>query len=266
MDASRLFDAGKLTDAVDAALQHVKAKPLDIGGRFFLAELFCFQAEWERAEVQLNTITKQSNEDSLLAILLRQLICGEILREQVFLEGRAPQLVGELPLDAKLQLEICAELRNQRSTAPLIAEASHVRQQIHGSLNGQAFDDLRDLDDRIASVCEIITTTGKYYWVPWKSIKSLQFHAPERPADLLWRKASIEVEDGPEGDVYIPVRYPNPKSDQWDDQLRLGRATSWLGEEGDAILGLGQRMILVGDEAKAVMELDQILISQTESQ
>ena len=261
MDVHSLYSAGQLGEAVAAAFLLVKTKPADVGARLFLAELLCFQGDWERAEKQLDTAAKQSHDDGLFAMLLRQLIRGEILREQVFTEGRSPQLVGELPTDASLQLEICAQLRNQLDAAPLVDAAQEARHAIAGQCNDQAFEDIRDLDDRMAGILEVITATGKYYWVPWKSIRTLEFAKPERPADLIWRKASIDVENGPEGEVFIPVRYPCPNSAGWDDQLRLGRATTWAGEAASAVIGLGQKMFLVGDETKSSLEIDKLVIA-----
>ena len=261
MDVNSLYSSGKLAEAVTAAISDVKGKPADVGARLFLAELLCFQGDWERAEKQLDAAAKQSQDDGFFALLIRQLIRGEILREQVFTEGRPPQLVGELPPDAKLQLEICTELRNHQSTAELVEAAQEARLPIAGKCNDQAFDDIRDLDDRMAGILEVITATGKYYWVPWKSVRTLEISKPERPVDLIWRKASIDVENGPEGDVFIPVRYPCPNAEGWDDQLRLGRATTWAGEGTGAVIGLGQKMILVGDETKSSLEIDTLAIA-----
>ncbi len=261
MDVNSLYSSGRLADAATAAMNVVKGKPTDVGARLFLAELLCFQGEWERAEKQLDAAAKQSQDDGFLALLIRQLIRGEILREQVFTEGRSPQLVGELPKDAKLQLEICTELRNHQNAAVLVEAAQDAREPIGGQCNDQPFDDIRDLDDRMAGILEVITATGKYYWVPWKSVKTLELTKPERPADLIWRKASIDVENGPEGEVFIPVRYPCPNAEGWDDQLRLGRATSWAGETTGAVIGLGQKMFLFGDEAKSALEIHRIAIT-----
>jgi len=261
MDVHDLYSAGQLGEAVTAAFTVVKGKPADVGARLFLAELLCFQGDWERAEKQLDTAAKQSQDDGFFALLIRQLIRGEILREQVFTEGRPPQLVGELPPDAKMQLEICTELRNQQDTSQLVEAAQKARQAIAGKCNDQHFEDIRDLDDRMAGILEVITATGKYYWVPWKSVRTLELSKPERPADLIWRKASIDVENGPEGDVFIPVRYPCPNAAGWDDQLRLGRATTWVGEGAGAVIGLGQKMILVGDETKSSLEIDNLAIA-----
>lgn len=261
MDVNSLYSSGRLADAATAAISVVKGKPADVGARLFLAELLCFQGDWERAEKQLDAAAKQSQDDGFLALLIRQLIRGEILREQVFSEGRSPQLVGELPMDAKLQLEICTELRLHQNAAELVEKAQEAREPIAGHCNDQPFDDIRDLDDRMAGILEVITATGKYYWVPSKSVKTLEFAKPERPVDLIWRKASIDVENGPEGEVFIPVRYPCPNAEGWDDQLRLGRATSWAGETTGAVIGLGQKMFLLGEEAKSMLEIDRIVIA-----
>lgn len=261
MDVDSLYRSGQLAEAVPAAFSVVKARPADVGARLFLAELLCFQGEWERAEKQLETAAKQSHDDGFFALLLRQLIRGEILREQVFSEGRPPQLVGQLPPDAAMQLEICSQLRNQLDTSQLVEAAQQARFPVAGRCNGQSFEDIRDLDDRMASILEVITSTGKYYWVPWKSVRTLELAKPERPADLIWRKASIDVDSGPEGDVFIPVRYPCPNAIGWDDQLRLGRATTWSGEGPAAVIGLGQKMVLIGDDAKSILEIDNLAIA-----
>lgn len=263
MDVNSLYQSGQLAEAVTAAFTKVKGRPADVGARLFLAELLCFQGDWERAEKQFDAAAKQSHDDGFFALLIRQLIRGEILREQVFAEGRPPQLIGELPRDSALQLELCVALRDKQvsDAENLITAAQEARQPVNGVCNDQPFDDIRDLDDRMAGILEVITATGKYYWVPWQSVKLLEFSKPERPSDLIWRKASIDVENGPEGEVFIPVRYPFPNAEGWDDQLRLGRATSWSGNELGAVIGLGQRMLLVGDEAKGCLEIDTISIA-----
>jgi len=74
-----------------------------------------------------------------------------------------------------------------------------------------------------------------------------------RPRDLAWRRASLTVTDGPDGEVYMPVIYWSDAPDLSDD-LRLGRATDWR-ENAGLVRGVGQRTFLVGDAAVSVMEL-----------
>jgi type VI secretion system protein ImpE len=116
------------------------------------------------------------------------------------------------------------------------------------------FTDFRDADDLCSGFFEVLTTTGKCFWVPTERVALVEFHAPERPRDLFWRRASMSVRDGPDGDVYIPTIYVGDQAEQ-PDPIRLGRATDWVGGEGAPMRGLGQRVFLVGDEGRGVMEL-----------
>lgn len=263
MDAISFYRAGQLDQAIAAALASVKSAPRDTAARFLLVELLCFFGDWDRADKQLDAIAKNQQEDVLFAILLKQLIRGEILREQVVAEGRPPKLIRELPEHAQLQLKLFACLRDEDYVAArnLVIEARELRPMVKGTCNNVAFMEFQDLDDRFAGVVEIITSNGDYYWVPNEYVRSITFEIPERPADLIWRKAVVDIENGPQDTMtYIPVRYPFPKSEGWDDQLRLGRATSWTGDSEGVVRGLGQRMFLVGDESQSIMDLANLQI------
>ncbi len=49
MNASELYEAGQLHEAVEAAISDVKGKPTDITLRYRLAELLCFAGDFDRA-------------------------------------------------------------------------------------------------------------------------------------------------------------------------------------------------------------------------
>jgi type VI secretion system protein ImpE len=136
----------------------------------------------------------------------------------------------------------------------LLAKADEAHAASPGTAGGKAFDDLRDLDDLIASVFEVLTPTGKYYWVPINRVRVLEFRAPECTRDLLWRPARMAVEDGPDGEVYLPALYISSHASP-DDRVRLGRVTEWQGGDGTPVRGLGQRMFLVGEDAQGIGDL-----------
>ena len=121
---------------------------------------------------------------------------------------------------------------------------------MHGDV---AFDDLRDVDDLLAGTFEVLTSTGKYFWIPTERVISAEFHPPKRPRDLIYRRVSMTVSDGPDGDVYIPAIYTGV--DDTSEMLRLGRETDWQQAEGGPVRGVGQRVFLVGEEDVAIMEL-----------
>jgi type VI secretion system protein ImpE len=126
---------------------------------------------------------------------------------------------------------------------------------------GTAFDDLRDVDDLLAGSVEVLTTTGKYYWIPTERLISVELHAPKRPRDLLWRRASMSVDQGPDGDVYIPVVYAG--DDTMSELQRLGRETDWQQADGGPVRGLGQRVFLLGEEDVAIMDLGTLTFTGT---
>ncbi len=258
-DPSELFDAGDLAGAIDAAIQVVKKHPTDIGKRGFLCELLCFAGQWERADSQLELIARQDTESLMGVGLIRQLIRAETARQQCFQEGRLPEFLGDVTslLHRHLEASIAVRDGDLSQAARLLNEAEQERVPLQGFCNGQAFDDWRDLDDLCAPFFEILTTNGKYYWAPFEMVQSLEFHPPRQARDLLSRGARIAPTQGPEGEVFLPVLYPNTWSAS-SDRLKLGRMTEWSDETGGFTRGSGQRMFLVGSDSKSILELERV--------
>ncbi|HEY3848569.1 MAG TPA: type VI secretion system accessory protein TagJ [Acetobacteraceae bacterium] len=253
--AAGLFRTGKLTEAIAAAQAALRKAPTDLSARVLLAELLAFSGNLERADVILDAASTIDPSSALVVAEFRQLVRADMARRQLFRDGRVPEFLGE-PTDAqRLQLAALVGLRSGdlAEAAQRAAEAEAVRPHTPGKHNGVAFDDLRDVDDLLAGSVEVLTTTGKYYWIPTERIISVTLHPPKRPRDLLWRRASMSVDQGPDGDVYIPVVYAG--DDTMTEAQRLGRETDWQEAEGGPVRGIGQRVFLVGEEDVAIMEL-----------
>lgn len=267
MNASELFQAGDLQAAISTATVELKAKPTDVSLRLFLAELLWFNGQIDRVEKQLETISLQTTQAAMTLALYRQILRGETAREQVLREGRTPAVVAELPADAKCMLEalLALRLQQEQEASRLLAAAESQRPNLRGVCNGREFHEFRDLDDRVASVLEVITSTGKYYWVPWQNIESLEMEPPKVPLDLLYRRTQIEVDGGPSGEVYIPTRYVTNADETLDDTLLLGRATDWIGEEQGLVQGRGLRTLLVGDEDMTIMQVETLSFTKAEA-
>ena len=103
----------------------------------------------------------------------------------------------------------------------------------------------------------MLTSTGKYLWIPFERVAELTLHAPERPRDLYWRRATLAVEGGPNGEVYVPALYLCPP-DETDEALRLGRATDWRDLADGLTRGVGQRVFLAGDDGVSIMDLSSV--------
>jgi type VI secretion system protein ImpE len=254
--ASELFRAGKLAPAIKAANVAVRKSPADLGGRVLLAELLLFAGNLERADTILDAAA-QIDPGAMVGVAeFRQLIRAAMARRQHSREGRMPEFLGEPTQALRSGLAALVALRagETEEMARHAAEAEAARPRVPGYAGDQPFDDLRDADDLHAGFFEMLTTTGKYFWIPTERVASIEFHPPRRPRDLVWRRASVSVIAGPDGDVYLPTLYDSERSDL-SDELLLGRATDWIGPEEGPVRGIGQRVFVVGDNAISIMEL-----------
>ncbi|HEY2617028.1 MAG TPA: type VI secretion system accessory protein TagJ [Acetobacteraceae bacterium] len=253
--AASLFHAGRLDDAVAAAQAALRKAPTDLNARVLLGELLAFSGNLERADVVLDAASAIDPSTALVVAEFRQLIRADMARRQLFRDGRVPEFLADPTETQRLQLAALVALRaGDLAGAASQAEAAEaVRPRAPGKHGDVAFDDLRDADDLLAGSFEVLTTTGKYFWIPTERVQTLEFHAPKRPRDLLWRRASMSVASGPDGEVYLPAVYVG--DDPMTDALRLGRETDWREAEGAPVRGVGQRLFMVGEEAVAMMDL-----------
>jgi type VI secretion system protein ImpE len=261
--AGALFHARKLAPAIAAANAEVRRHPGDLGARILLAEFLLFAGTIDRADVILDAAATADPSSAVVVAEFRQLLRAEIARRQLPRDGRVPEFLGEPPaaLRAALAAHVALRAGDIAEAARCAAEAEAVRPRVPGFLkegsDEVAFDDFRDVDDLYAGFFEVLTTTGKYYWVPTERVASIVFHPPRRPRDLAWRRATISVTAGPDGEVYVPVIYDSLQPDLADD-YRLGHSTEWSEEESGPVRGVGQRVFLAGDDSKGVMEITEL--------
>jgi type VI secretion system protein ImpE len=257
--AGALFEAGKLDAAIDAANAAVRRAPAELGGRVLLAELLLFAGNLERCDVVLDAAAQADPTAAVVVAEFRQLLRAETARRQLSRDGRAPEFLGEPTAALKAALAGFVSLRAGDAAeadrqAALAEELRPRASGARGDDNAEApFSDFRDLDDRYIGFFEILTTTGKYFWIPTERVASLEFHPPRRPRDLAWRRATISVRDGPDGDVYLPAIYDSEPG--LADDLRLGKATNWSQRNDGPVRGVGQRMFLIDDEALSLLSL-----------
>lgn len=260
MNARELYREGKLAEAVTSQNEAVRSHPADIQQRSFLGELLCITGNLERADSQMETIERMDPGSGPALGLIRQLIRAEKTRQEVHKDGRVPDFLGEPPEHVQLRLRASIALRSGdfAEATRLAGEAEEARPAVKGRCDGEPFDDFRDLDDFVGGLFEILTSTGRYMWVPVERVISVELDVPAQPLDLLWRPAAMEVRDGPEGKVFLPTVYFY-EGEEADDAARLGRRTDWIGVgDGAAVRGVGLRTFLVGDEARTVLEITRL--------
>lgn len=263
-NAKDLFGQGRLAAAIEAQLAAVKDKPTDVDARAFLSDLLCYAGDFERADKQLDLIGSQRVDLAVGVSISRQLIRGALARREVFMQGRPPELVGEPTPTIQAALRAIVALRDgsPADAAAILAEAEASRPALRGQCNGKPFEGLRDGDDLCAGVLEVLSTTGKYFWVPLENVNLLELRKPARSRDLMWRQAHLDVRSGPDGEVYIPAIYGTPPADGVADAeaLRLGRATDWVGGNGAPTRGVGLRTMLVGDDGITMHEIESLSV------
>lgn len=257
-----LYRAGDLDGAVARCLELVKSRPTDTAARFQLAELSCIAGDLERADRQLDTVSTQDPEFAVAAALLRQLVRAEMARRECFFAGRVPEFIGTPSPAIEARLRALASLRSGAvdEAAEIVRRADESVTDVGVQVNGQPVTQLRDLDDLLAPLLEVHTSTGKYFWIDWDQIVSMEVHPPQRPLDLLWRQATLSIAAGPDGEVFLPAIYLEPDGPVASDaSLRLGRSTDWVEMAEGFVRGRGQRMLLVGENDLPFLELVSII-------
>ncbi len=256
-----LFRAGQLADAIAAATAEVRKATAAAGPRMVLAELLLFTGDLERSERMLDAAASLDPSYAITIAEFRQLLRAEQARRQLLSDGRLPEFLPEGPTPSQqsaLAAVVALREGNLVEATKHIGEAETLRPVTPFKIDGTQVADLRDVDDLLGGTLEILTPTGKYLWLPIERLVFMTLHKPESPRDLFWRRASLKVQDGPDGDVYIPVAYAPTSSESDDEALRLGRTTDWQDLTDGLARGRGQRVFLAGEDGRAILDISSI--------
>ncbi len=234
MNATELFRAGKLTEAVQALGAELRDNPADTKRRTFLFELLCFAGDYDRAEKHLHVLAEAGPSSEMGALMYRGVLAAERGRQETF--AKKEYSAGPTP-------------------------------PFTGELNGKPFKSLSDADPRIGARLETFSA-GTYIWIPFAHIASIQINPPRRLRDLLWIPAQVRTGPGFKGielgEVLVPVLSPL----SWqhpDDEVRLGRVSVWEESEGEE-MPFGQKMLLVDGEEIPLLEVRSLhIVAQPEN-
>jgi len=231
MNATELFRAGKLKEAVQAVSAELRDHPDDAKRRTFLFELLCFSGDFDRAEKHLHLLSEGGPSKEMGTLMYRGVLAAERARQETFLKREYPAQPGELP-------------------------------PFTGTLNGQPFESLSDADPRIGARIETFAA-GTYLWIPLAHIASIEIAPPRRLRDLLWVPAMVRTGPGFKGTELGEILIPALSPLSWrnaDDDVRLGRATVWEEDENGEEIPFGQKMLLVDGEEMPLLEVRSLTI------
>jgi type VI secretion system protein ImpE len=258
MSAREHFAAGRLAAAIDAQLQEVRSAPLDAGRRTFLFELLAFAGELDRAGQQLAVLCQETAERGWGATIYQNLLAAEQVRRKVFAGQARPEVFIDPPPFIATRWEAVEHLSRGTSEATAaglakLQTSDTAAPVVRGVLNDQPVEGLRDADDLLAPILEVMVLRD-YVWVPWSQVRELEIESPAHPRDLIWAPARLVLTDGEQRNAYLPALYPGTHAAK-DETLKLGRLTDWLVPEGDGpVRGVGQHLLVAGEADLGLLE------------
>jgi type VI secretion system protein ImpE len=227
MNAQELLQAGKLNEAIQALSNELRDHPSDVKRRTFLFELLCFAGDYSRAEKHLNLLSDSNADAAMGALMYRSALSAERKR-QGFFEAKQYQ-GGEVPNKMR-----------------------------PGTLNGEKFNSIEDIDPRIGPRLEVFIA-GEYIWLPFAQIGTLTMEPPRYLRDLLWSSATVTAGPAMEGkefgEVLMPILYPFSAKHE-KDAVKLGRETDFvMAPEEPVEIPYGQKLFVL-DEERSIAILD----------
>lgn len=251
-----LYQQGSLSEAISVVEAYLRDDPTNMEYRSTFIELLCINNELERADKQLNMIVQSHPESLLGATNLRQLIRAQQTRLD-FYEGKAtPEIFcqpnEEISAFIKLRLEINTGDEQSINAAAVALESARSKTCLE--VNGEAVNELRDLDDSLAGFIEVFGTNGKYYIVQMADIEFIDFKPATSLLENIWCRVNLEIKNGPSGEAHIPLIYVDSKL----EHDKVGKATDWQQKTDNLVLGSGLKMWLVNDQAVNLHDIKKI--------
>src|SRR5688572_24022554 len=257
-DAKLHLDKGNLSAAVDSALGLVKSNPTAYAARAFLFELSLFSGDWDRADRQLDVIGHQDANAAIGSLIYRQNLSAERDRIKFFSEGLRPE-TPEAPTEYINDLFTANDLVREGKTAEareLLDKVEEERPAFPCTVNGEGFSDIRDYNDLTMCAFEAIVKDS-YVWLPFASVKSLEFLERKSLRDVFWPQAQFELTNGTSGELFLPSLYVNTYK-SGDDQVRLGRSVDWREAGDDMYIGEGTRVFTMDGKDKPILDIKSI--------
>lgn len=255
MLAEDRWRAGDPEDSLRRLQEQVRREPANASLRIFLFQLLALMGQWERALTQLNVAGELDAGTLAMVQTYREALRCEVLRAEIFVGKRSPLVFGQPEEWFALLLEAARlvgqgageQARGVRERALEAAPATP------GSIDSVPFEWIMDGDNRLGPVLEAIVN-GRYYWIPFQRIRSVQIEKPQDLRDLVWMPAQFTWTNGGESVGLIPTRYPGSEASP-DPDIRRARRTEWLEQPGGTFIGQGQRMLYTNGGEYSLMDI-----------
>jgi type VI secretion system protein ImpE len=252
---------GDLDESLRQLQEQVRRDPANAKHRVFLFQLLAVMGQWERAMNQLNVAGELDAGALAMVQTYREALRCEVLRAEIFAGSRSPLVFGEPEEWLALLIEaqrLLAQGASEQSSA-MRERALEAAPATPGTVDGAPFEWIMDGDSRLGPVLEAIVN-GRYYWIPFQRIRTIQLDAPEDLRDLVWMPAHFIWANGGESVGLVPTRYPGSETSA-DAEIRMGRRTAWVAQGHEAFAGLGQRMLFTDSGENSLMDIRAISLA-----
>jgi type VI secretion system protein ImpE len=258
--AEQTLRDGDPAGALAQLQEQVRARPADPKLRVFLFQLLCVLGQWERALNQLKVASDLDPGALAMAQAYGEAVRCETIRADVFRGQRSPMVFGQPEQWLALLIEslLRAGQGDLAQSQELRARAFEEADASSGVMDGTPFAWISDADSRIGPVLEAVIN-GRYYWVPFARLRTIDIEPPADLRDMVWMPAHLQFENGGEAVALVPTRYPGSESHP-DGLVALARKTLWHEAGPDTYHGVGQRILATDAGETPVMEVRSIAV------
>lgn len=289
MTPDELLRSNDVVAALSALKLCVREKPEDTKLRTFLFQMFAVLGEYDKAFNQLSVLAELDPSTIPMVQTYKTLLPSEAFRAEVFSGEHMPSVFNPplssgnsntgansadtdtsspymQPLLLSLRQWVLKRANNQKLDVPLALsqQAMAAAPALAGSINGDKFNWVMDGDSRMGPALEVVIK-GKYYWLPFQNIRSIQCEAPEDLRDMVWFPAHFTWHSGEQVIGFIPVRYPETLAHS-DPRFWLAKQTDWQSPAQNYFLGVGQRTLITDNSEYPLLELRDLEFNPPESQ
>ena len=265
MIAEDFFREGNLPAALEALQNQIRSHPDNSRYRVFLFQLLAVLGQYSRALSQMDVLEKLDPGVWSLVGTYREALRCEIERSDIFAGRRKPMIFGEPPQWIGLLLESLRLSAEERygPARTLRDQAFESAEKSAGTIDGQAFGWIADADARLGPVMEVILN-GRYYWAPFRQIRSIEITPAADLRDLVWLPARFTWINGGETVGFIPSRYPGSENTE-DPALQLARKTEWVELSDGIFRGLGQRILATDQNEYPLLDIRSVTINSEDA-
>jgi type VI secretion system protein ImpE len=253
MSPIELFHEARLTEAVAAQKNVCAGRPNDVTEQLLLCELLAFTGDRNAVRRELDRLKDAPAE-------LQPYItewCDLLVADDARHAGGPPSFFLDPPEHLLRRFEAAARLNagDFDGALDLLDSADELAPWVEGYIDGRPFEGWRDADDLFGPILEVIAGP-QVAWVPVEQIRKLRLDEVQSIRDELYRPATLQLIDGRERELFIPVLYAGTASHQ-EEGIRTGAGIDWI-ERGGLMRGLGSRTFLFGEEELTPTEFRQV--------